>query len=138
MRMNEITYTRVGYGFRRVFVLLKQVGFTDSHNIVYCIYMQIYTLENSVPVRIQCDNGSDFISKEVDKWAYEKGAILDYSRPGKPTGNPYLEFFNGKFRYQCLSVNWFLTLEDATEKIEDWKWDYNLLRPHSSIDDLTP
>lgn len=46
---------------------------------------QIRLMENCVPERIQCDNGSEFISKEVDKWAYENGTTLDFSRPGKPT-----------------------------------------------------
>ena len=94
--------------------------------------------EMLVPARIQCDNGSEFISKEVDRWAYENGVILDFSRPGKPTDNPYIESFNGKFRDECLSVNWFLSLEDAKEKIDAWKWDYNLFRPHSSLNNLTP
>lgn len=99
---------------------------------------QIRLIENSVPERIQCDNGSEFISKEVDKWAYENGITLDFSRPGKPTDNPYIESFNGKFRDECLSVNWFLSIEDAQEKIEAWRWDYNLFRPHSSLNDLSP
>lgn len=99
---------------------------------------QICLIENCTPERIQCDNGSEFISKEVDKWAYEKGITLDFSRPGKPTDNPYVESFNGKFRDECLSVNWFLSLDDAKEKIEAWKWEYNYFRPHSSLDDLSP
>jgi putative transposase len=90
----------------------------------------IALMEGSCPVRIQCDNGSEFISKEVDRWAYENKVTLDYSRPGKPTDNPYVESFNGKFRDECLSVNWFLSLEDAPEKIEQWKWEYNHFRPH--------
>lgn len=98
----------------------------------------IYERESVLPARIQCDNGSEFISKDVDRWAYENKVTLDFSRPGKPTDNPYVESFNGKFRDECLSINWFLSLEDATEKIEEWKWDYNLLRPHSSLDDLSP
>ncbi len=95
-------------------------------------------MEKCKPERIQCDNGSEFISKEVDKWAYENGVTMDFSRPGKPTDNPYVESFNGKFRDECLSVNWFLSLQDAKEKIDEWKWDYNLFRPHSSLKDLTP
>jgi len=94
--------------------------------------------ERVVPERIQCDNGSEFISKEVDRWAYENKVILDFSRPGKPTDNPYVESFNGKLRDECLSVNWFLSLEDAREKTEDWRWEYNHFRPHSSLDDLSP
>ncbi|MDT4866804.1 IS3 family transposase ISYps8 [compost metagenome] len=99
---------------------------------------QICLIENCNPERIQCDNGSEFISKDVDKWAYENGVTLDFSRPGKPTDNPYVESFNGKFRDECLSVNWFLSLEDAGQKIDDWKWEYNYFRPHSSLSDLSP
>jgi putative transposase len=94
--------------------------------------------EGVVPERIQCDNGSEFISREVDHWAYKNKVILDFSRPGKPTDNPYVESFNGKLRDECLSVNWFLSLEDAREKIEEWRWEYNHFRPHSSLEDLSP
>jgi putative transposase len=54
--------------------------------------------EQIVPKRIQVDNGSEFISKELDKWAYENKVTLDFSRPGKPTDNPFIESFNGSFR----------------------------------------
>ena len=64
--------------------------------------------------------------------------VLDYSRPGKPTYNPFIESFNGSFRDECLNVNWFLSLDDAYEKINDWVDEYNSFRPHSSLDDLTP
>ena len=63
---------------------------------------------------------------------------LDFSRPGKPTDNPFIESFNGSFRDECLNVNWFLSLEDAQEKIEAFKDDYNGFRPHSSLCGLTP
>ncbi len=91
-----------------------------------------------VPDRIQVDNGSEFISKALDKWAYDNHVVLDFSRPGKPTDNPFIESFNGKFRDECLSVNWFLSLQDAREKIESWRNEYNEFRPHSSLNDLTP
>ena len=99
---------------------------------------QICLIENCKPERIQCDNGSEFISKDLDKWAYENEVTMDFSRPGTPTDNPYIESFNGKFRDECLSLNWFLSLEDAMEKIENWKWEYNYFRPHSSLNDLSP
>ena len=63
---------------------------------------------------------------------------LDYSRPGKPTDNPYIEAFNGRFRDECLNVNWLLSLLDAKQKIEQWRREYNEFRPHSSLNDLTP
>jgi putative transposase len=59
-----------------------------------------------VPKRIQVDNGSEFISKDFDKWAYENKVTLDYSRPGKPTDNPFIESFNGSFRDECLNMHW--------------------------------
>jgi putative transposase len=67
-----------------------------------------------------------------------KRVTLDFSRPGKPTDNPYVESFNGKFRDECLSVNWFLSLDDVRVKIEDFRWEYNHFRPHSTLNDLTP
>jgi len=91
-----------------------------------------------VPQRIQVDNGSEFISKALDQWAYENEVTLDFSRPGKPTDNPFIESFNGSFRDECLNVNWFLSLEDAKEKIEEFKNDYNGFRPHSALCGLTP
>ena len=101
--------------------------------------MQALKSENGlVPKRIQVDNGSEFISKEFDKWAYENNVTLDYSRPGKPTYNPFIESFNGSFRDECLNMHWFLSLEDAYEKINAWVNEYNHFRPHSSLDDLTP
>jgi len=105
---------------------------------VVCELERICMDEKSKPERIQCDNGSEFISKDVDKWAYENEITMDFSRPGKPTDNPYVESFNGKFRDECLSVNWFLSLQDATEKIDDYKREYNFFRPHSSLDDIPP
>ena len=91
-----------------------------------------------VPRSIYVDNGPEFISKELDKWAYENGVTLDFSRPGKPVDNSFIESFNGSFRDECLNVNWFLSLEDAEEKIESWRREYNEWRPHSSLDNLTP
>lgn len=91
-----------------------------------------------VPERIQVDNGSEFISKALDKWAYDHQVTLDFSRPGKPTDNPYIESFNGSFRDECLNVNWFLSLDDARQKIECWRQEYNTFRPHSSLAGLTP
>ena len=90
------------------------------------------------PQRIQVDNGSEFISLALDQWAYEQSVMLDFSRPGKPTDNPFIESFNGSLRDECLNVHWFLSLDDARDKIERWRQDYNEFRPHSSLGDQTP
>jgi len=74
----------------------------------------------------------------LDKWAYENDVILDFSRPGKPTDNPFIESFNGSFRDECLNVNWFLSMKDAQDKIEAWRVEYNSFRPHSSISNFPP
>jgi putative transposase len=85
------------------------------------------------PRIIRCDNGPEFASKVLDRWAYENHVVLDFSRPGKPTDNAFAESFIGSFRDECLNVNWFLSLEDARDKIETWRVDYNEYRPHSSL-----
>ena len=105
---------------------------------VVSVLDRIKEVDGYKPERIQVDNGSEFISKSLDKWAYENAVTLDFSRPGTPTDNPFIESFNGSFRDECLNTNWFLSLEDAEEKIEVWRNDYNEFRPHSSLNDLTP
>lgn len=94
--------------------------------------------EKGVSKQIFLDNGSEFISKALDKWAYEHGVALAFSRPGKPTDNAYIESFNGSFRDECSNVHWFLSLEDAKMKAENWRRDYNDLRPHSALNYQTP
>lgn len=82
--------------------------------------------------------GSEFISKAMDRWAYEHGVELDFSRPGKPTDNARVESFNGRFRAECLNAHWFLSLADAQRKIEAWREYYNEARPHSALGWTTP
>jgi putative transposase len=91
-----------------------------------------------LPKWIRVDNGPEFISQELDEWAYRKGIDLDFIRPGKPTQNAYVESFNGKFRDECLNQNYFLTIHEAKEGIESFRIEYNTIRPHRSLDDLTP
>ena len=94
--------------------------------------------EHGRPASIRVDNGPEFVSKDLDLWAYWNRVKLDFSRPGKPTDNAFIESFNGRFRLECLNEHWFLTLDDAREKIESWRRDYNEHRPHSSLGNLPP
>ncbi|KKN43960.1 hypothetical protein LCGC14_0698060 [marine sediment metagenome] len=71
------------------------------------------------PQIIRVDQGTEFVSRDLHLWAYTRGVTLDFSRPGKPTDNAYIEGFNGRFRAGCLNLHWFLTLADAAEKSED-------------------
>lgn len=85
------------------------------------------------PKTIRVDNGSEFISRDLDLWAYANDVTLDFSRPGKPTDNGFIEAFNSKLRAECLNAHWFMSLADAREKLEDWRRHYNEDRPHSAI-----
>ena len=90
------------------------------------------------PAAIQVDNGTEFTSRVVDQWAYQNQVALHFIERGKPTQNALIESFNGKFRDECLNQNWFLDLRHARKVIEEWRVDYNTVRPHSSLGYLTP
>jgi putative transposase len=107
-----------------------------GHDVVEVL--DLLKATGGVPKTICVDNGSEFISKVMDKLAYENRVTLSFSRPGKPTDNALVESFNGSFRDECLNVNWFLSLEDAKMKVEAWRKDYNDFRPHSSLGNMTP
>jgi len=90
------------------------------------------------PERIRVDNGPEFVSKALDNYSYQNNIKLEFSRPGKPVDNAFIESFNGSLRDECLNTNWFLSIEDAQDKLEAWRMDYNQYRPHSSLDNMTP
>ena len=91
-----------------------------------------------LPRSIRVDNGPEFTSKVLDQWTYANGVTLDFSRPGEPTDNAFIESFNGSVRMECLNENWFLSLDDAKEKVEAWRVDYNEQRPRSALGNLAP
>ena len=95
-------------------------------------------LRGTAPAKIRVDNGPEFVSRVLDHWAYLHGVVLDFSRPGKPTDNAFVESFNGRLRDECLNTHWFLNLADARGKIEAWRRDYNECRPHTSLGLRTP
>jgi putative transposase len=217
MRLKELAAARVGYGYRRLHVLLRREGWRVNHKRVYRLYreeglglrrkpprrrvacvkrkmrptaeaknecwsmdfvsdqlfdgrrLRVLTIvdnhtreslalevaprirgievvsvseritgEHGFPGRIQVDNGPEFISKDVDRWAYWNGVELDFSRPGKPTDNALVEAFNSRFRQECLNQHWFMSLVDAQEKFEAWRMEYNHNRPHSSLGYQSP
>lgn len=90
-------------------------------------------MSRPLPKTIRVDNGPEFTSKVLDQWAYSNQATLDFSQPGKPTDNAFIESFNGSLRAECLNENWFLSIEDAQTKIDTWRCDYNDHRPHSAL-----
>lgn len=94
--------------------------------------------ERSRPDQIVCDNGTEFTSKAMFLWQQESLVKLAFIQPGKPSQNAFVESLNGKFRNECLNQNWFRTIEDAEQKIKQWRHHYNNERPHSSLNYLTP
>jgi len=94
--------------------------------------------ERGAPVSITVDNGTEFQSKAMDLWAYQHGVHLDFIRPGRPTENGYIESFNGRLRDECLNVQVFFTVADARDKLEQWRLDYNQVRPHSALGERAP
>jgi putative transposase len=94
--------------------------------------------QKGVPEAITSDNGPEFTSIVMAKWAHENGIKLDFIRPGKPIENAYAESFMGRFRDECLNENVFVSLDDARKKVLDWREDYNFRRPHSSLNNMTP
>jgi putative transposase len=89
--------------------------------------------ERGLPEVIVVDNGPEFTSRAMHEWARKNGVRLHFIDPGKPTQNAFGESFNGTFRVECLNANWFLDLADARNTIEEWRRDYNDVRPHGSI-----
>jgi putative transposase len=90
------------------------------------------------PRSLRVDNGPEFAGRMLDQWAYLNGVEIDFSRPGKPTDNAFIEAFNARFRTECLNASWFLSLADARDRIEQWRCHYNDDRPHTALGGLTP
>ena len=90
------------------------------------------------PKFLFADNGAEFTGHLVDLWAYHHNVRIDFSRPGKPTDNAFIETFNGSLRDECLNLHWFDNLAEAKRLIEAWRIDYNVSRPHMGIGNTTP
>lgn len=90
------------------------------------------------PAAIVCDNGPEYTSKAMFIWSKDQQIKLSFIQPGKPTQNAFVESLNGKFRNECLNQHWFRTLAEACYEIELWRQHYNTVRPHSSLNYLSP
>jgi putative transposase len=86
-----------------------------------------------VPDYIRSDNGSEFTATAVRRWPERVGVKTLFIEPGSPWENGYIESFNGKLRDELLNVEIFDTLLEAKVLIERWRWEYNTIRPHSSL-----
>lgn len=91
-----------------------------------------------LPHTIAVDNGTEFTSQALDVWAEQRGIQLDFSRPGRPNDNAFIESFNSRLRDECLNEQWFTSLVDAQVKIERFRVEYQTEHSHSSLGGLTP
>ena len=89
--------------------------------------------DDTTPQSITVDHGTEFMSRALEDWAYQRGVHLNFIRPGKPVENAFIESFNGRLRDECLNVHQFTSIEHARALIEAWRVDYNQRRPHSSL-----
>jgi putative transposase len=103
-----------------------------------CRVMDRLVAQRGHPKRLLSDNGPEFTGKALDRWAYEHCVELQFIQPGKPVQNCFVESFNGTFRDNCLNEHWFASVGEAREIIENWRIDYNDIRPHSSLGKMTP
>lgn len=94
--------------------------------------------ERGLPEYIVVDNGTEFTSNALDAWAFARGVKLYFIRRGKPVDNAYCESFNGRVRDEFLNENWFIDIDEAVDMAEQWRVDYNDVRPHTSLGYLTP
>jgi putative transposase len=117
------------------------VAIEVSHSLPALRVIQVLeraAAERGWPRSIVCDNGPEFAGRALDVWAHHRSVVLQFIRPGKPIENAFVESFNGKFRDECLSTNWFLNIPDAQQQIERWRIDYNTVRPHATLNHRTP
>lgn len=90
------------------------------------------------PKSIVSDNGTEFTSLAILKWANDNNFEWHYTDPGKPQQNAFIKSFNGSLRDECLNEEMFDRLDDARRKLALWRYDYNNVGPHSSLENKTP
>lgn len=135
MRIRDIARARVSYGCRRIHVLLQE-GWKVNHKRVYRLYgLEGLTMGPKISRRHV--SARRRMARATVSYANESWS-MDFIRPGRPTDNALIESFNGRFREECLTESWFLSLEDAGEKVEACRQFYNRERPHGSLGNVPP
>ena len=111
---------------------------SDSVPTTSLTVLQRACRERGAPKVLRCDNGTEFVAKPLDQWAFWNKIALDFSRPGKPTDNAFIESFNGGVRRELLNPSYFETIEQARSAARVWREEYNEFRPHSMLGNQTP
>ena len=107
-----------------------------SEHVVRVLERVVYFRDK--PKRLRVDNGPEFVAQAFVEWCKKEAIEILYIQPGKPMQNAYIERFNGSFRRDVLDANWFNSLEEVRHCAENWRQDYNLKRPHETLNNLSP
>jgi putative transposase len=99
---------------------------------------RLATERGTAPRFLRCDNGPELTANALRDWCRFTGSGTSYIEPGSPWQNPYVESFGSRLRDELLAVEAFNTLLEARVLVEDWRIEYNTLRPHSALGYLTP
>jgi len=122
--------------YTRECLFIDVAGSIRSRQVIEVLSRLVST--HGAPKYLRSDNGPEFVSRAVLKWLTETRIDSAHIDPGKPWQNGLNESFNGKFRDECLSMQWFKSRIDAKVIIEDFRCHFNEIRPHSSLGQLTP
>jgi len=122
--------------FTRECLAIDVAGSIRSHRVID-ILAQLISVHGA-PRHLRSDNGPEFVSHAILQWLADAGIATALIDPGKPWQNGADESFNGKLRDECLSLEWFRSRTEARVVIENWRRHYNAVRPHSSLQYLTP
>ena len=119
-------------------VLLSKASYSWPASRVVKELEKVFNLYQIKPKQISSDNGPEFIATKYLVFCQNKNIHINYSQPGKPTQNAYIERFNGTMRREVLDYNRFTSIKSAQELIDDWCYEYNYNREHQSLNYLTP
>lgn len=122
--------------FTRECLAIDVAGSIRSGRVIE-VLAQLISLHGA-PKTLRSDNGPEFVSKALLRWATGQNLDIALIDPGKPWQNGTTESFNGKFRDECLSMEWFRNRVEAKAVIGQWRQHYNHIRPHSSLGNQTP
>ena len=122
--------------YTRECLAIDVAGGIRSRRVIEVLAQLVTT--HGAPAYLRSDNGPEFVSRAILEWLQDAGIATALNDPGKPWQNGTDESFNGKFRDECLSLEWFRNRIDAKWVIEKWRREYNEVRPHSSLGYLTP
>ena len=122
--------------YTRECLAIDVAGSIRSNRVIEVLSQLIST--RGAPQTLRSDNGPEFVSRALLRWALKNELGMALIDPGKPWQNGTAESFNGKFRDECLSMEWFRVRQEAKVVIESWREHYNHVRPHSSLENMTP